>query len=34
MATHRPGLADRLWPSNGGKVATHSGASVLLVRDA
>jgi nucleotide-binding universal stress UspA family protein len=34
MATHRPGLADRLWPSNGGKVATNSGASVLLVRDA
>ena len=33
MASHKPGLADYFWPSNGGKIASHSGASVFLVRD-
>lgn len=33
MASHRPGMADYFWPSNGGKVAAHSNASVLVVRD-
>lgn len=33
MATHSPGLADYILPSNGGKVAAHSKASVFLVRD-
>lgn len=32
MGTHRPGVADYLWPSNGAKIAAHSDASVLLVR--
>lgn len=32
MASHRPGLADYFWPSNGGKVAAHAGISVMLVR--
>ncbi len=32
MATHKPGLGDYLWPSNGGKVAAHAEASVFLVR--
>lgn len=34
MASHKPGLADYFWPSNGGKLATHTGVSVMLVRDA
>lgn len=34
MASHTPGLADYFWPSNGGKVAGHTGASVFIVRDA
>lgn len=34
MASHRPGLAEYFWPSNGGKLAAHAAASVLLVRDA
>ena len=34
MASHKPGIGDYFWPSNGGKLATHSGVSVLLVRDA
>jgi len=34
MASHKPGLAEYFWPSNGGKVASHSSVSVLLVRDA
>ena len=34
MASHKPGAAEYFWPSNGGKIASHSGASVLLVRDA
>ncbi len=33
MASHRPGLAEYFWPSNGGKIASHSKASVFLVRD-
>ena len=33
MASHKPGLIDYFWPSNGGKIASHSAASVFLVRD-
>ena len=33
MASHVPGLADYVWPSNGGKLAAHSSASVFVVRD-
>ena len=32
MASHVPGLADYIWPSNGGTVASHSKASVMVVR--
>jgi universal stress protein F len=32
MATHIPNLADQLWPSNGGRVASHADVSVFLVR--
>ncbi|PWV98766.1 universal stress protein family protein [Hoeflea marina] len=32
MATHDPKIADVLWPSNGGKVASHTNASVFLIR--
>ncbi|MCB1398449.1 MAG: universal stress protein [Rhodobacteraceae bacterium] len=32
MASHIPGLVDYVWPSNGGKVAAHAAASVLVVR--
>ena len=32
MGTHKPGIGDYLWPSNGGKIAAHSDASVFLVR--
>lgn len=34
MGTHKPGFADYIWPSNGGKIASHSAASVFLVREA
>ena len=34
MASHKPGVAEYFWPSNGGKVASHSDASVFVVRDA
>ena len=34
MASHRPGMADYFWPSNGGKIAAHTDASVFIVRDA
>ena len=34
MASHKPGLAEYFWPSNGGKLAGHTGVSVMLVRDA
>lgn len=33
MASHVPGLADYVWPSNGGKLAAHAGASVFVVRN-
>lgn len=33
MASHVPGLADYVWPSNGGKMAAHSKASVFVVRE-
>ena len=33
MASHKPGFADYFWPSNGGKVASHTNASVFVVRD-
>ena len=32
MATHIPNVIDHIWPSNGGRVATHTNASVFLVR--
>ncbi|WP_238365415.1 universal stress protein [Mesobacterium pallidum] len=32
MASHLPNIADRLWPSNGGTVATRATASVMIVR--
>lgn len=32
MQSHVPGLMDYIWPSNGGKIAAHSRASVLVVR--
>ena len=32
MQSHIPGLIDYVWPSNGGKIAGHSKASVLVVR--
>ncbi len=34
VASHLPGLADRFWPSNGGSLASHASASVLVVRSA
>ena len=32
MASHVPGVFDYIWPSHGGAVASHSDASVFLVR--
>jgi len=32
MQSHLPGLVDYVWPSNGGKIAGHSRASVFVVR--
>ncbi|WP_298432921.1 universal stress protein [uncultured Jannaschia sp.] len=32
MATHAPGIAEYVWPSHGGRLASHSDRSVLLVR--
>ncbi|NIY78300.1 MAG: universal stress protein [Rhodobacteraceae bacterium] len=32
MATHVPNVADHFWPSHGGKLASHTDASVFLVR--
>ena len=32
MASHAPNVLDYVWPSNGGKVAEHSKASVFVVR--
>ncbi len=34
MASHKPGIAEYFWPSNGGKMAAHAGVSVFVVRDA
>lgn len=33
MASHIPNITDYVWPSNGGEIATHARASVLVVRD-
>ncbi len=33
MASHIPNVADLIWPSNGGKIPSHSDASVFVVRD-
>ncbi|MBL3587065.1 universal stress protein [Rhodovulum sulfidophilum] len=32
MASHLPGVAERIWPSHGGRLAGHARVSVLLVR--
>lgn len=32
MASHIPDAVDFIWPSNGGKIASHSDASVFVVR--
>ncbi|MBT9383658.1 universal stress protein [Pseudooceanicola sp. CBS1P-1] len=32
MASHIPNLTDYIWPSNGGRVASHAKVSVLVVR--
>nr|WP_269585485.1 universal stress protein [Roseibium sp. Sym1] len=32
MQTHIPNIADHLWPSNGGRLASHADVSVFLVR--
>lgn len=32
MQSHMPRLSDYVWPSNGGKIASHSKASVFVVR--
>ncbi len=32
MASHVPNILDYIWPSNGGKIAEHSKASVMVVR--
>ena len=34
MASHRPNFADYFWSSNGGAVASHANASVMIVREA
>ena len=33
MASHVPNMTDYVWPSNGGTIASHAKASVLVVRD-
>ncbi|MGI9349952.1 MAG: universal stress protein [Rhizobiaceae bacterium] len=33
MQSHLPSLTDYIWPSNGGKIARHGKASVMIVRD-
>ena len=33
MASHKPGVAEYFWPSNGGMIASHSEVSVFVVRD-
>ncbi|MEM6677968.1 MAG: universal stress protein [Pseudomonadota bacterium] len=32
MQSHVPGLKEYIWPSNGGKVASHAPVSVMVVR--
>ena len=32
MASHIPDVTDRFWPSNAGKIMSHSAASVFVVR--
>lgn len=32
MQSHSPGALEHIWPSNGGKLASHAACSVLLVR--
>lgn len=32
MQSHVPNITDYVWPSNGGTIATHSDASVFVVR--
>lgn len=32
MASHMPSIVDYVWPSNGGKLAAHSDATVFVVR--
>lgn len=32
MASHIPNVVDYIWPSNGGKIASHAAASVFVVR--
>ncbi|WP_416898897.1 MAG: universal stress protein [Minwuia sp.] len=32
MQSHMPNITDYVWPSNGGSIASHSKASVFLVR--
>ncbi|MCA0872309.1 universal stress protein [Seohaeicola saemankumensis] len=32
MTSHLPNLTDYLWPSNGGKIATHAACTVMVVR--
>ncbi len=32
VASHIPGIADAIWPSHGGRLASHAKASVLVVR--
>ena len=32
MGTHVPTITDYIWPSNGGKIAAHTDASVFLLR--
>lgn len=34
MASHVPGVGDYLLPSHGGRMATHAGVSVMIVREA
>lgn len=34
MASHKPGLADYFFHSNGGEIAARAGVSVFIVRDA
>ena len=32
MASHIPGIADAIWPSHGGRLASHADVSVFVVR--